>query len=105
MCGTAVVKRFLAGLAGCMSVASGLYRSLADPALRELAAVCAERLHDGAVREGEALSWPVEEGRTALTGFSHGAAGIGWALLEAADGLGEKQFREDGFLPGRKLVN
>jgi type 2 lantibiotic biosynthesis protein LanM len=88
-------NELVTGLAGCMSVTAGLYRHYPDAALREVTAICAERLHDGAVREGDAASWPIEEGRAALTGFSHGASGIAWALLEAAEVLGEDLLRHD----------
>ncbi|MGA7732491.1 MAG: T3SS effector HopA1 family protein, partial [Chloroflexia bacterium] len=45
-----------------------------------------------------ALSWPAISGRTVapLTGFSHGTAGIGYALLELWHATGDSRFREAG---------
>ncbi len=38
-------------------------------------------------------AWMPEDGTNALTGFSHGAAGMAWALLELATLTGEERFR------------
>jgi lantibiotic modifying enzyme len=47
------------------------------------AIACAEHLIQQAIPQDETLSWPCkpELARANLTGFSHGASGIGWALI------------------------
>ena len=50
-----------------------------------LAEVCGERLLDHGQSQTVGLGWPPPEGaRGPLTGLSHGAAGIAWALFELA---------------------
>ncbi|MFC5183424.1 type 2 lanthipeptide synthetase LanM family protein [Actinomadura harenae] len=51
----------------------------------DLAVRCAEHLLKHANADGDALSWPGDDGGAALadlTGFAHGAGGIGWALAK-----------------------
>ncbi|WP_202231813.1 type 2 lanthipeptide synthetase LanM family protein [Actinacidiphila reveromycinica] len=59
-------------------------------AARALAERCVEVLLAGAVPEDGHLSWPGPDGR-ALLGFSHGASGIGWALLRHARRSGDQE--------------
>jgi type 2 lantibiotic biosynthesis protein LanM len=65
------------------------------PSVRTVATIrrCGERLVGSAQPMPTGIGWPCH-GRSALLGFSHGAAGITWALLEAASLTGEPQFRE-----------
>ncbi len=82
------------GIVGClalMSVTGAPF--LLDYAVRlgeEL--VASARVH----KRSGALSWPSVGSKVAapLTGFSHGAAGIGYALLELWDATGDGQYRE-----------
>jgi lantibiotic modifying enzyme len=82
------------GIVGCLALMSITQeRALLDFAMRlgeDL--VAASRLSK---RTG-ALSWPTMSSKTAapLTGFSHGAAGIGFALLELWNATGDSRFRE-----------
>ena len=83
-----------AGAAGCMSSLLSLYRCV--PSDRTLAAAiqCGERLIARAQPMAQGLGWVIATaGPTPLAGFSHGAAGIAWALLELAALTGEERFR------------
>jgi type 2 lantibiotic biosynthesis protein LanM len=74
----------IGGAAGCIGALLALYR--AAPSDRTLAAAvrCGNRLRDGIQLNKQA---------ELLTGFSHGAAGMAWALLELASVAGEERFR------------
>ncbi len=95
-------------LAGCAGAVALLLRAHA-----ELGG--SEQLHDAAIRFGDHLidaaarsdsGWSWGEHAVAgtgrlpwignLTGFSHGAGGIGWSLLEAFQATGEERFRAAG---------
>ncbi|MEV4257554.1 type 2 lanthipeptide synthetase LanM family protein, partial [Spirillospora sp. NPDC049652] len=61
----------------------------------DLADRCAEHLLKRANSDGDALSWPGDEGGAALadlTGFAHGSGGIGWALALAGERLGRDAY-------------
>ena len=57
----------------------------------ELASVCGERL---LAAQLEAGGWLLGRNKTALTGFSHGAAGMAAALAHLAQASGEERFAE-----------
>jgi type 2 lantibiotic biosynthesis protein LanM len=83
-----------AGAAGCIGSLLSLYRCV--PSDRTLAAAiqCGERLIARAQSMEDGLGWVVATtGPKPLTGFSHGAAGIAWALLELAAFTSEERFR------------
>ncbi|MFL6237628.1 MAG: type 2 lanthipeptide synthetase LanM family protein, partial [Thermoanaerobaculia bacterium] len=83
----------VAGSAGCLLALLRLHAE--RPARRTLAAaaLCGDRLLDRA-REMEAgLGWVAGgTGPLPLTGLSHGAAGIAWALAELAAATGEERY-------------
>ena len=58
---------------------------------------CAARLEQTAQRSDDGYSWRTIESATPhqrnLTGFSHGTAGIAWAMFELAQITGERNFR------------
>ena len=73
----------LSGAAGLIPVLLGLGHETGGKGL-DHAERCAALLLRDAVADGDTLSWPLpdpREGAANLTGFSHGAAGIGWALI------------------------
>jgi lantibiotic biosynthesis protein len=68
--------------------------ALADPLVEEAATIGEELLGDAIVTtHGWAWPLPDRHHRRPLCGLSHGAAGIGWALLELFAATGDAQFR------------
>ncbi|WP_224368060.1 type 2 lanthipeptide synthetase LanM family protein [Hyalangium versicolor] len=93
--GTDVRLDLLSGSAGLTVALLGLYRKTGDPRLLEAARKCGERLVATAVPISEgAIGWKGEVSEVPLSGFSHGAAGICWALLELAEATGDKRYAE-----------
>jgi type 2 lantibiotic biosynthesis protein LanM len=86
----------LGGAAGCLASLISLFR--AAPSERALATTikCGDHLIRHAQAMAEGVAWPPHGIGPAkpLTGFSHGTAGIAWALLELAAVTGEERFRK-----------
>lgn len=81
------------GTVAALSLAGGVL----DGASVALARVAAERLRETAVHPpfGVGRSWCSKGfGELPLTGLSHGCAGVGWALLELWNVIGEEWLRE-----------
>src|SRR5215475_7431893 len=71
------------GTAGVIPIMIGLAEATSGEGL-DCAHRCAQHLLQNAECKGDGLSWPLrrpEEAKANLTGFSHGASGIGWALI------------------------
>jgi type 2 lantibiotic biosynthesis protein LanM len=77
-------------ISGVAGLIGPLLRS-GDPHAQELALVCGERL---LTLQLEAGGWLIGRNKSALTGFSHGAAGIAAALARLAQTSGEERFAE-----------
>lgn len=86
----------LAGLAGAVIAALALGQELGDDATLDWARSAGADLLRVANSSGTGLSWssPFPPRRPDLTGYSHGAAGVGHALLELAAATGEERFHE-----------
>ena len=90
-----VVVDFLSGGTGAIAPLLALAVRLDRPALRALAMKLGRQTVAAAIRSDDGWSWPVSAGAIEaarpLTGLAHGAAGIGWSLLELghATGAGE----------------
>ncbi len=84
----------LSGAAGAALALLALYRAARLPEALDKAALCGEHLlqHRSASRQG-LRAWKTL-GEEMLTGFSHGAAGIAYALLKLYEATGENSFRE-----------
>ncbi|MCI0398534.1 MAG: type 2 lantipeptide synthetase LanM family protein [Chloroflexi bacterium] len=84
----------MAGAAGCLAALLALYRSRPSPQTLATAVQCGQRLLDHARPMAQGLGWlgPHNQDK-ALTGFSHGAAGVAWALLQLAHLSGESRFK------------
>ena len=85
------------GPAGAVAALVALARAAGDDTLLELAIEHGDLLIASAQPDATGLSWPwprAEPGGRNLTGFSHGAAGIGWALLELGEATGESRFSD-----------
>ncbi|HEX8337304.1 MAG TPA: lanthionine synthetase LanC family protein, partial [Pyrinomonadaceae bacterium] len=95
----------LAGSAGAIPALLHLHRRYGPEPLLELARRHGEFLVGAARKTQTGWSWNTlniapEQRRQDLNGFSHGAAGISWALLELWKATGEAKFRvaaEQGF--------
>jgi lantibiotic modifying enzyme len=97
----------ISGSAGAVPVLLEIHRRHPRDFLIELALRHAENLLGSARKEGDGWSWRTlgSATRDNLTGYSHGAAGIAVALLEANRVAPDKRFAtaaENGFLYERK---
>ncbi|MEV0643209.1 type 2 lanthipeptide synthetase LanM family protein [Streptomyces sp. NPDC050619] len=81
------------GLAGCAVVASTLYRRHGLDTYREVAELCAQRLLERSVDVRGTAGWKPAPQSEPLGGFSHGSAGIAWALFELSSFLGSPELR------------
>ncbi len=86
----------IGGSAGLIPVLLGLYQHRISQQTLELAVQCGDHLLQHAQRTPQGTNWMTLSGSTAgpLTGFSHGTAGIAWALMKLAKITGEARFRE-----------
>ena len=88
----------MSGYAGAIPVLLELSRRYARPAWVELAFRWGDQLERTAEKSSEGWSWktievPGQPAAKNLTGFSHGTAGIGWALFELFEATREPRFR------------
>ncbi len=84
----------IGGAAGCLGSLISLYRC--QPSQRTLTAAiqCGDQIISQAQTMEHGVGWLSKgTGKKPLSGFSHGAAGIAWALLELASLTGEKRFQ------------
>jgi len=90
-----LVVDLISGGTGAIAPLLALADWLGRPAFGDLAMRLGRRTVAAATRSDEGWSWPVQvggiEAARPLTGLAHGAAGIGWSLLElgSATGAGE----------------
>ncbi len=82
----------LGGTAGALMGLLSLYRLRPTPAVLDAAAACGRHLLVKSVKAGPGRAWKTLDSR-ALTGFSHGAAGIALALLGLAGLTGDEELR------------
>jgi lantibiotic modifying enzyme len=83
----------IAGSAGAIAALLYLHRRSPNARLLEAAAEHGDLLLAEAAKEEIGWSWKTMEAPRNLTGFSHGAAGIGWALAELYAATHEIRFR------------
>lgn len=86
----------IGGAAGLIAVLLGLHQHRTSQQTLELAMQCGDHLLQHAQRTPQGTNWMTLSGNTAgpLTGFSHGTAGIAWALMKLAKINGEARFRD-----------
>lgn len=84
----------LGGAAGCIGGLLSLYRVAPSESVLAAANSCGRHLLTHARRMPRGIGWlaPKVKERP-LTGYSHGAAGVGLALLELSEATGEERFR------------
>ncbi|WP_205661013.1 type 2 lanthipeptide synthetase LanM family protein [Amycolatopsis vastitatis] len=75
----------LGGAAGCIGALAALHRHRPDSGLVDAVVRCGDHLLATALPAGGTLGWPSPMADRPLTGFAHGAAGVGWALATAAE--------------------
>jgi type 2 lantibiotic biosynthesis protein LanM len=84
----------IAGAAGCIAGLLCLHSLRPSTRALEVAKLCGDHLLSQAREMPEGIGWqPTFAAHGPLTGFSHGAAGISWALLELAAHSGGERFR------------
>ncbi|HKV38881.1 MAG TPA: type 2 lanthipeptide synthetase LanM family protein [Blastocatellia bacterium] len=83
----------IGGCAGFIGALASLYHCKPSRAILDIAAQCGDRLIHKASPMGPGIAWktPIESSQP-LAGFSHGAAGIAWALQELGALTGEHRF-------------
>ncbi len=85
------------GCAGGLAAMLAVYEVTRSPAALDVARACASRLMEAAEAQEHGVAWrtPLSVTRP-MTGFAHGAAGIGWALLRYAAVSGQREHAETG---------
>ncbi|WP_405942648.1 type 2 lanthipeptide synthetase LanM family protein [Streptomyces sp. NBC_00207] len=84
----------IAGAAGCIAALACLHRVRPSATALSAATRCGDHLLTRARPSGSGPAWLNPAlGAQPLTGFSHGSAGIAWALLELAALTGRERFR------------
>ncbi|MBW4577388.1 MAG: type 2 lantipeptide synthetase LanM family protein [Aphanothece sp. CMT-3BRIN-NPC111] len=84
----------IGGAAGCLASLISLYRCNPSKEILAVAIQCGDRLVQCAKPQTKGLAWFSSLGdKQPLTGFSHGAAGIAWTLLELAALTNRERFR------------
>ena len=83
----------IGGSAGAIGALLALHARARMPRLLELAVEHGDLLLSAASRTENGWSWKTIPAKCNVTGFSHGTAGIGWALLELYRATKEDRFR------------
>lgn len=85
----------ISGSAGAIAALDGLNRVSRSDDLLKVARLCGARLLERQQPQRVGVGWNTSvDASQPLTGFSHGAAGMAWALLKLAAWSGEAGFRE-----------
>lgn len=85
----------IAGSAGCLVSLLCRYTAAPSEKILHIAELCGDRLISTACRTKSGLGWLTQaDSSRVLAGFSHGIAGIAWALLELFQATGKERFRE-----------
>jgi type 2 lantibiotic biosynthesis protein LanM len=85
----------IGGCAGLIAVLLGLNKLRPSKSILDLAESCGDHLLRNKVEMANGVGWiTISEASQPLTGFSHGAAGIAWALMKLAAASGQCRFRE-----------
>jgi type 2 lantibiotic biosynthesis protein LanM len=87
------IHDLMAGAAGAAAALLALHRHRPSPPVLQAAVRCGDHLLAAAGSSERGLAAAGEPGAPPLTGFSHGAAGIAWALAWLAAESGDQRFR------------
>ncbi len=84
----------ISGAAGCIGSLISLYRCKPSQHTLAVAIQCGDHLITQAQKMDPGIGWVLKDmGKKPLSGFSHGSAGIAWALLELATLTSEERFQ------------
>lgn len=84
----------ITGAAGCIGSLISLYRCRPSQSILAAAIECGNKIVSYAQTMEQGVSWQLKDAEEKpLSGFSHGAAGMAWALLELASLTGDLRFR------------
>jgi type 2 lantibiotic biosynthesis protein LanM len=84
----------IGGSAGVIAILDVLNKISPDQQLLDVAVACGERILDQQRQQPTGVGWMTSvDSSQPLTGFSHGAAGIAWALLKLSVWSGQSRFR------------
>ncbi len=86
----------IGGCAGGAVVLLDVYRRTGERKVLEVARLCGERLLRTAVPCDGGVGWQIPSEDAPLGGFSHGTAGISWALCELTEATGDERFWKVG---------
>ncbi|MCA9996460.1 MAG: type 2 lantipeptide synthetase LanM family protein, partial [Anaerolineales bacterium] len=85
----------IGGAAGCIGALLALYRVAPSTVVLDTAIQCGDYLLAQGRPQRKGIGWQgIASGEQCLSGFSHGAAGIAWALLELAAVSKEVRFQQ-----------
>lgn len=88
----------IGGSAGCLAGLLVLYQVMPSDDVRSAALQCGNHLVDAARPMPQGIGWTSKGvAEKPLTGFSHGAAGIAWALSELARLTGDHRFSRTAY--------
>ncbi|MBI5928040.1 MAG: type 2 lantipeptide synthetase LanM [Chloroflexi bacterium] len=88
----------IGGSAGCIGALLTLYRVRPSAAILEVATYAGDHLLQQATRTKDGgLGWPSTASSKPLAGFSHGASGIAWALIELEAITHQPRFSQAAF--------
>ncbi|MDI9546736.1 MAG: type 2 lanthipeptide synthetase LanM family protein [Chloroflexota bacterium] len=83
------------GSAGAIAALLAYHRRFPSDAAVAAAIACGDQLVASALPMASGAGWRIRRhGETPLAGFSHGAAGIAWALLALSEETGDERYRE-----------
>jgi type 2 lantibiotic biosynthesis protein LanM len=88
----------MGGAAGCLAVLSALYHTQPSQSTLRCAVQCGEHLLSNIQPMTQGAAW--NNGlysKQPLAGFSHGAAGIAWALLQLYELTGDQRYKAAAF--------
>ncbi|TVQ58101.1 MAG: type 2 lantipeptide synthetase LanM [Spirulina sp. DLM2.Bin59] len=84
----------VSGAAGCILGLISLYRCTPEPNLKKIAQACGDHLLTKALTMPQGIGWLTLPPRQPLSGFSHGVAGVGFALVKLAQFTGKSCYQE-----------
>jgi type 2 lantibiotic biosynthesis protein LanM len=88
----------MGGAAGCLAVLSALYRTRPTQNTLRCAVQCGEHLLANVQPMAQGAAWNNGiYGKQPLAGFSHGATGIAWALLQLYEFTGDQRYKAAAF--------